>query len=833
MQDLSKLLLFLIASFVLCIGLLYAANNGKLDRQIKHGLQYYLGLKNINTQFVDCQFKDGMLTASQVKFELGSGLGVINNLQIRIDGFSEWSDPELSVEIMPATMLVWDENNNKFFEIELAGKFTRYLLKPDRNYECNLANIQIPNIKDINNKALEAGVFNGKYSASKTVEEFDYSLNFAKSTYLKVATLKKGEAKLKVEISNIPLLFYKLLDKILPDNKLLVFLNDFIKDGHIQNGTIFFDPSVQNAEETLLGKVKINHLDLTYAEEYPTIKEMDVDVDIQGSKVEFHINKAHSSDILLSDGLVVMDWKGLDNTVLIVNVRGAGPTKNLTEFISDNNHQSMSKANIDLRKIQGKVEVDVDIKIPLKPGTKNIYNITAQIPNSSLNIFKNNVLLRGAKLSGLFNGDQVTLSGEGKINGFNSDINFIYNITDESEFSHKLDIKTRFKTRLSKGSRNTKIAFISLLGGNSIVDIQYINKNSQGVISVNSDISNLDLYFDKLGIRKKKNEHARIIVNGIFDDPTSGVLDFAITGDGGLNINADVIIKNESLQAHIKEIKTKETDLSANILIEKDFITADLKGKILDLSDADMLQFLEKERDDGSTRVRLNVAKVRLKNNIWLDDVKMMFECDKDRCYSGYIDSKIGSRSIEMLLTAHGNKEEWLIKCSNAGALLRGLGTYDDMKSGNLVLNINTSRKEVKSGEIIPILDGSFSFERFVLSDTPTMSRLVSFVSLPGFLNMISGNKDIVFSGMSGKFSFANEILSIKDSAAEGPYFDFTLKGNIDIKNRLIDIKGHVTPELYGISSVMGAIPLIGNIFTGNKNRGGLLSGSYNVKNSY
>jgi uncharacterized protein YhdP len=113
------------------------------------------------------------------------------------------------------------------------------------------------------------------------------------------------------------------------------------------------------------------------------------------------------------------------------------------------------------------------------------------------------------------------------------------------------------------------------------------------------------------------------------------------------------------------------------------------------------------------------------------------------------------------------------------------------------------------------------------------MSRLVSFVSLPGFLNIISGNKDIVFSGMRGKFSFANEILSIQDSAAEGPYFDFTLKGNIDIKNRLIDIKGHVTPELYGISSVVGAIPLIGSIFTGNKKRGGLISGSYQVKDNY
>ena len=833
MKVLSKLLLLIAVSFALCIVVFYAANNGKLDRQIKHGLQYYFELKGLNTQFVDCHLKDWVLT-TQVKFELGHSLGVINNLQMRIDILSSWSEPALSIEIMPATMIILDKNNNKFFEFDLAGKLTKYLLKPNKNLEWNLANIQIPNIKNINHQPLETGLFKGKYTASKTAEEIDCSLNFGNSAYLHVTTLEKGKSKLKIEMSNMPIMLYELLYKILPDDKLLDFLNEFIKEGHIKNGTVIFDPHAENAEETLLGKVNVSKLDLSYAEEYPTIKEMDVDIDIQGSNVKFFINSAHSSDILLSNGIVTMDWKGLNNTVLIVKVVGVGPVKNLTEFISDSNHQSMVRANIDLRKIQGTVEVDVNIKIPLKPGTKNIYNITANIPNSSLDIFKNNLSLRQAKLYGLFNGDQVILRGEGNINGFTNDINFIYNITDESEFSHKLDIKTRFKIKPSIGNnRAPKIAFISLLGGDSIVDIQYLHKNSQGLILVNSDISNLDLYFDKLGIHKKKNANARIIVNGIFNDPTSGVFDFAITGDGGLNINADIIIKDEYLKAHINEIKTKETDLSANILIQKDLIVADLKGKTLDLSDADMLQFLEKERDNGSTKIRLNIDKVRLKNNIWLDDLDMRFECDKDRCYSGYIDSKIGSRSIEMLLSANGNKEEWLIKCSNAGAFLRGLGIYNTMKSGNLVLNINTSRKEVKSGEIIPILDGTFAFERFVLSDTPTMSRLVSFVSLPGFLNIISGNKNIIFSGMNGKFSFTNDILSIQNSAAEGPYFDFSLKGNIDIKNKLINIKGHVTPELYGISSVMGAIPLIGSFFTGNKKSGGLLSGSYQVQDSY
>ena len=158
---------------------------------------------------------------------------------------------------------------------------------------------------------------------------------------------------------------------------------------------------------------------------------------------------------------------------------------------------------------------------------------------------------------------------------------------------------------------------------------------------------------------------------------------------------------------------------------------------------------------------------------------------------------------------------------------------YNSMRAGNLTLNLTTSRKEVKRGNIIPIHNGKFTFERFMLHDAPTMTRMVSFISLQGVISMISGNKDIAFLGMNGTFSFQNNILSIDNSFATGPYFDFTLKGTIDTKKRFMDIYGHVNPELYGISSVIGSIPLIGRIFTGNKNHQGLVSKSYRLKEKY
>ncbi len=830
MKIISKLLILIGLLAALTAGLIYAANSGKLDRQMKHALQYYLKLNGINAKLYHFTFKNGLFKSTEAKFAIGNGTVRIYDLQIQTHLFGPWGNPQLSAEIAPSNIVIFDEDNHKFFDANLTVKAER-LLGMGQNYDIQIDDIKLLGVNGVNNKPIEKGSARFIKKNIKGIQQIDYSVMFGDDSFLKVGNIDKESSNLKISAQNIPILFYKIAGKILPEHGLLSFLNRSIKDGYIQTASVEIDP-----EQTLKmsGAVKVSGLEYSYASDKPSLKRMEVDIELKDAKTIFFIKSAYSSEIKLTDGIIEMDWKGLDNTILRISAKGHGPVRSLTDFIQEEQHKIMGQANINLRKITGNTDIDVEVLVPLKPGTKNIYNISAEIPNASLNIFKNYVKLRKAKMSGIFNGDQVILIGNGRINGFNSDLKFIYNVDEENtEFGHKLDIKTRFRAKSTTADRHQKIAFISLLGGNSIVDISYVNKNDKGFIKVDSDISNLDLYFDKLGIRKQKNSKSRIVVNGVFEDQTKGSLDFAIIGQKGLNVNGNIEIENNAAKIDIQKIKSLGTDLSAKIKIKNGFVDMKLRGKTLDLSEADMLQFLEKERDSGNTKLKMDIKRVRLQENIWLDDLSLQFECDKSRCYSGFIDSKIGSRSIEMLLTANGAEEEWLIKCGNAGAFLKGIGAYDDMKSGQMTLNIKTSRKEVRPGQIIPILKGHFTFQRFVLHDAPAMSRLVSVASLPGLVSLISGNKDIVFSGMNGDFSFKNNILIIDNSAAEGPFFDFTLKGKIDTRAKKMNLKGHVNPALYGVSSIVGAIPIIGRIFTGNDKHRGLMSATYKIDDSY
>ena len=66
-------------------------------------------------------------------------------------------------------MVIWDENNEKILQIEFSNKITKYILDNNGDHLWVLENINIPNINDINNKALEVGSAKCKYNSSKKI----------------------------------------------------------------------------------------------------------------------------------------------------------------------------------------------------------------------------------------------------------------------------------------------------------------------------------------------------------------------------------------------------------------------------------------------------------------------------------------------------------------------------------------------------------------------------------------------------------------------------------------------------------------------------------------
>ncbi|MDC0865247.1 DUF3971 domain-containing protein, partial [Rickettsiaceae bacterium] len=409
MKILTRLVFFIIAVFVILSSIFYSANKGLLDTPLKHVLQYYLWTKNINLSFANMEFKDGTIKASNVKFITGEGIGLTKDIEIHADISGDITAPKLSVKLLPNNMLVLAKDSNlignRIIEATLSAELNSDLFGENKNYELNIEDIAFDNTGEIKQDEVKQGNAYCKYEGGNV----DCKLNLSDSSYITLGNMDANSNKIEINARNIPLTAYEIAYPFLPKNNTLEFFRDTIQSGNLEEAKVEFDPSIKSLDSNLFGIVKIRNVDFSYDEWFPMIKDMDIDAEINGTKLNASVNSAYSSDILISQGVIRMDWQGIEDTVLTIDAKGKGSAYSLADFILTEQHEKMKQANIDFRAVKGNAEVNIDIKIPFSSTGKNSYNITADITDASLNIFKDAIRFENAQISGKFDGFRVTL----------------------------------------------------------------------------------------------------------------------------------------------------------------------------------------------------------------------------------------------------------------------------------------------------------------------------------------------------------------------------------------------------------------------------------------
>lgn len=831
---------FLKLSIVICTiivagGLLILSTAlGYLDKPIKEIIEFYLDKqnyldkKNSTIKIGNLQVRRNIVTIDKIIMNLANNTkGEIANLKINFRIKDILTNPIITNIISMDNLMIISEDNQPIITTKVAATQIIELAKNNITTEIQLSPIKSLTVRDSygNNLPEGQGVCFHKDRFSKIAEKVPEKLLECKFTFSDQASLmfnsiaKDNVIKATFNVNNIPIMFYKLGEKFLANNSVIQFLQEYIKDGYIRKGALELNLD-QNSlgndipKTAIQGNFHVVDLEYKYDQDFPAIQKMDTNITIDGPKVNFIVNQAYSSNSLLS-GLITFEWKGITSSHFTVKADAKGETKDLIDFISEENYQHIKQQGIDLKKITGQASSTIEIIIPLNPTSKNTYNISTIITGANLTAFNDNILLTNAKITGLFDGDKIALTGSGKINNNASNFTYQYNITDNPKDEYKSILKIKTPIIFNK----QQFGIFKSIAGKNVLDFEYkIQNNGQSFITASSNLKNLDFYIDKISIHKKLGKEAKLTLSGKLDNDLYNNINFSLVGEDNLKIIGKVKTQNFNFtgkyEVNLSTISYLSTNLAGKLLLDKDNLNAEIYGRQLDLSNANMMHFLEKAEDSKNIHLQVNIEKVRLKNNIWFDDFNLQINCNKLKCFSGSLLSKIGTKTLKMLLTDKPDLEQWLISCDNAGALLKGIGMYNTMKSGTINLILETKRHEVKTGEIIPILDGTFHIQHFIVTDMSFLTRIVSFVSFPGFMSFILNNKDIMFTNMQGKFSYIGNTIKITDSSATGPFFDFTMKGIINTDKRQIKLKGNVIPSFFFVSNVITKIPVIGKIFS-------------------
>jgi len=127
-------------------------------------------------------------------------------------------------------------------------------------------------------------------------------------------------------------------------------------------------------------------------------------------------------------------------------------------------------------------------------------------------------------------------------------------------------------------------------------------------------------------------------------------------------------------------------------------------------------------------------------------------------------------------------------------------------------------------------LTAQVKLDDFTLVQAPVFTQILSLASLQGLADTLGGS-GLKFDELEMQFSLEDGVIKVRDGRASGPALGLTGEGDIDITGKNIDFDGVLVPS-YTVNSILGDIPLIGNVMVGKKGEG-MFALNYSVKGPY
>lgn len=848
MNLLHRIAFFCLFFLLFICAICWIVIKGYADTPLTHIAQNYLSTASIETKILGLKISGSAVHIDQIQIRSKyiDEFAIFENIESNIKTENILKNLLFNIDFSIEKFVIFNGNNISVIESNANGHFFYNLRAKEKNIALYLSSLQNNWLKDmykdmgINNADINQDLakaeftFQENHKTELTLSKFNLFLS-QNSNISAELEFNKNEKIAQIYINNIPLSIYKIGAYLFPEKAIWEELKNVGLSGTIRQGELKFllDKKYQIKDLTtnnLVGNFFIENIYYRYDKDFIPITRGDLDIKIDGSLVKANIKKAYLGKTLLSDGELNFDFSQGSNSKIFVKSSAKGNPLDIVSFIPQKTLKELKKVKIDLTKFKGKAISDVKIEIPISD-QPNIYDIKTKLSNLSIDILDKEISLVNGDIKGLFDGRIIKLIGTGTINNMDCSINYQYNMFDvkADEASQFLDIKTNPVTYDRKAF---DLFSVSFLKGSNIWDLNYSRINNKNYIKIGSDLTDTNFKINAIAIDKPLSRKAFLFLEGELGDGFSNII-FSLKGDDKLNISGDAKIKDDNYVLDFKEIKYQNTDLIAHVIFANDnSLKLDISGKSFDLSSFPITDIIKDSEKKYYLNLKANVNTLYLKNNVRLRNILMSIDSTPKFLNEAIFQGNIGRRDLKMELKPNKDNDlvdRWVLYSGNAGALFRAFNIYENIKLGELKSNINIHRNDNGS---VKKIDGDFLINRFYLLNNNFMTKMVSFVSLQGFLTMFSKQQEIAFQNIKGNFSHEQDITNLSKTIANGPMFGFTMEGNINHLSRLIDLKGVVTPSIYGITTLLRALPIFGEIIAGVK-KGAILSTSYKIKEKF
>ncbi len=613
------------------------------------------------------------------------------------------------------------------------------------------------------------------------------------------------------------------------------WLTDRLSDGQIEQASIAFKATIDDlAHDHLPLENLVIDLDATgatveYLQGMPLVRDVDAHVAIIDDSMRIDAVGGYIGNLLSERSVVSMER--LDGSEgLLVGVEVRGPAREALELASREPYALTGKVGLDPEFVSGSFSGRLELVVPYLLGLTPadvLYRVAVDVIDVELTTGFRGFEVDSANGLLILDPASARLDGSFRLNGVPFVASYIQNFSPDAGVLRVVNLQGSVgdEDRAALGLVDP----IEMTGPVDIVlDMSQAHDLTMTWNAV-ADLTSIDIVFPLLEIDKRSGEPGRASLRLIDDGGAFLVAEAATFGVGATLIEASGVVRASDVslvRLDLQRMAFGRNDFSGALSVREDgFYEIAPSGGIIDL---------QPMMDDVAASSGPELPSFRLKgqiDRIWITDDNAIHEVFVDGLYTGTIWESLaisGQIDDETPMSVNiwrfsETERRFEYNAADVGDAIRLFGLFDHAEGGPLQV-----RARIDDSDPDRPATGAIRIDGFVLRQAPILTRLLSIASLEAIVNALSGD-GLEFSGALMPFDKRGDIATLTDARAFGPGLGITLGGNVDLGANELDLHGTFVPA-YIVNSVLGEIPLIGDILTGTEEGGGVFAFAFDVQ---
>ncbi|TWI92797.1 AsmA-like protein [Roseibium hamelinense] len=515
----------------------------------------------------------------------------------------------------------------------------------------------------------------------------------------------------------------------------------------------------------------------------------------------------------------------------VLDVDLQGGVRQLGDVVNSAPFRVLDRAGLGDEGVSGTADLNIAARFPIEEDIQVedvSWKATAVSDNFSAEKPIKGQTIRNADVTLTADPSQVSIAGNGVLNGLNADIDLVIPLNDSNVAARQGVVVDATAAQLKERG----IDLTDFVSG----DLKMTIDETEAGQNFSINLASAALKLDALGWKKAKGVPAEAAFLLVENEEERRVENFQLTSDsvnleGGITLTLDGEVKTASFsrfQLREGDAVSLSIQRSANgrYKVALDGDTFDARGLIRQLRQPGGGS--SSSGFAGGLSIAANISKVTGFNGGRLDDFAGTLSLSGSSLTRAELSASVDGRApLTFSVQPAGSGRYVDGKFEDTGALLRFLDLYARMRGGNGQLAVTMSDDEV--------WDGSFHITDLSIVEDPAIRQLGRGVRLTDRRDgsrivanaAAAGSGQASFDTMDMQFRRDGDTLTLTRGALQGAVIGGTVSGTVNLKTQRMDLTGTFVP-IYALNNFFANIPLLGFALGGGSGEG-LLGVTYKL----